>query len=222
VVEAATKRLLSKFKGKKEKLDKFLQQVDLQLQPFNKQTPAWGEGILRMDAQDPQGAAYALTLAIASESEAFVKFVQSHGKNGSGQIKVYLAALALSKHGDNRGAIDLVLGSISNIEHSKKSTTGTKNAKTGIRPKKCPLKAYMTEIIAKNPEASAKQLHNDACITNYVFEFNNLMLSMSVEEITPFGIGWEALDNQSRQTFKTGIMTFNEFENLCSDIRCGK
>lgn len=223
VVEAATQRLLSKFKGNKTKFDKFLHQVDLQLQPFNIPTPACGEGILRMDAQPPQGAAYALTLAISSESEAFVKFVQSHhGKDGLGQIKVYLAALALSKPGDNRGAIDLIQGSISKIEHSKKSTRGTKIAKERDRPKKDPLKAYLTEIIAKNPEASAAEIHNKACNLNYVFEFNKKALSMTVTETTPLGIAWEALDNKSRLTFKGGKKTFEQFEKLCSDIRCGR
>lgn len=220
IVDAATKRLLSKFKGNKTKFDEFIHQVDLQLQPFNVEIPAWGEGIIKMDAQQPQGTAYALTLAIVSESEPFVRFVKSHGKDG--QIKVYLAALALSKNGDNRGAIDLVQGSINQMEHAQKSTTGTKIAKTGIRPKKCPLKAYLTEIILKNPEASAKELLHKAITTNHVFKFNNLTLSMTVAETEPLGIDWEALDNESRLTFKKGIKPFDDFEQLCSDIRCGK
>ncbi|NJD25623.1 MAG: hypothetical protein FIB06_09495 [Betaproteobacteria bacterium] len=223
IVDAATKRLLSKFKGNKTRLDRFLQEVGLQLQPFNIEIPAWGEGILRMDAQEPQGAAHALVLAITSESEAFERFVQSHhGKDGSGQIKVYLAALALSKPGDNRGAIDLVQASISKIEHSKKSTSQTRIAKEGSRPKKCPLKAYLTEIIAKNPEATATELHDQACNQNYQFMFNDRMLSMTVAETTPLGIDWEALDSNNSKTFKKGKKTFKQFERLCSDIRHGR
>lgn len=217
IAASANRQLLAKFKTKR-KVDEFLRKIESFLAPLNQPIPSLGEGILRFDGKPPPGYAFALQRYMRSSPvDQVFSFFDQFGK--SGQQMVNLAALALSKHTDNRQAIDSLRAALFNVEFNIKSRKNRSISKL-VRSEKSPLRSYLKQRMRRLREESNKEIiSNVTQDQGGKFRFNNLTLTMNITETEGQGIHWIATDPKNQKEYAEGKKTGVQFEKFLSDIR---